>query len=94
MFIFDVFAIAILALSILAQGTPVSEGSLELEARGLLNVRAPAADKCASVQGCSNCVASKNGCGFNKSTFRCEKKGSGQVTTKEGCPLMNQMQGV
>ncbi|KZT21302.1 hypothetical protein NEOLEDRAFT_1139636 [Neolentinus lepideus HHB14362 ss-1] len=94
MFIFNVFAIATLALNILVQGAPVSEGSFELEARGLLHTRAPAADKCASVQGCSNCVASKNVCGFNKSTFRCEKKGTGQVTTNQGCPLMNQMQGV
>ncbi|EPQ55930.1 hypothetical protein GLOTRDRAFT_129134, partial [Gloeophyllum trabeum ATCC 11539] len=36
-------------------------------------------------------------CGFSKTTFKCDlKKGSGQITAanKQGCALMNQMQGL
>lgn len=51
---------------------------------------------CSANQGCNGCVNANNGgCGFNKRTFVCENRGgTEQVQRMEGCPQMNQQQGV
>jgi len=66
----------------------------DIAARSSIDSRA---NNCASLQGCSNCVANA-ACGFSKTAFTCLTRSgaanANQVTSNTGCPQMNQMQAV